>query len=64
MKLTWLLLLYILFFNFLPAPNKYLGSQDSEENYVNRPSVCLMCVVQNGHVPFLQLFVPNDSAFV
>ena len=22
-----------------------------------------MCAVQSGHVPFLQLFVPNDSAF-
>ena len=45
-------------------------------SYVNRPGVVLTnhtsytafllnvrCAVQSGRVPFLQLFVPSDSAF-
>ena len=64
-ELMWLLFLYILSFNFVPTPNKFLRLKRFRKSYVNRPDVVLTnhtsyfaflldkrCAVQCGHVPF------------
>ena len=71
--LIWLLFLNILSFNFAATPRKSLRFSRFIRSSVNRPAVlltnnyqsfCFMCAVRSCHVPsFLQVFVPNDSAF-
>ena len=67
----WFLFFNILCFNFVSTPNKSLRFTRLRRNYVNHTALilnkvtllfCLMCAVQSGKVPFLQLFVCNDSA--
>ena len=75
-ELIWLQFLNILSFKFVATPNKFFSLKRFRKTYVNRPDVVLTnhtsytaflldvrCAVQRGHVPFLQLFVPNASAF-
>ena len=60
-------------FNFAATPRKSLRFTRFIRSSVNRPAVvltnnyqsfCFMCPVRSCHVPsFLQVFVPNDSAF-
>ena len=71
--LIWLLFLNILSFNFAATPRKSLRFTRFIRSSVNRPAVvltnnyqsfCFMCAVRSCHVSsFLQVFVPNDSAF-
>ena len=74
--LIWLLFLNILSFNFVAAPRKFLRFTRFIRSYVNRPAVVLtnhcqsytafLLDVRCSKLPcsiFLQLFVPNDSAF-
>ena len=76
LELSWLLFLNILSFNFVPTRNNFLRSKRFRKSYVNLPDVVLSnqtsytaflldlcCAVHCDHVPFLQLFVPNTSAF-
>ena len=75
-ELIWLLLLNVLSFNFVPTPNKFVRLARFRRSSVKRPAVVLTshtsyeaflfdvrCAVQSAHVPFLQLFVPDDSVF-
>ena len=74
--LIWLLFLNILSFNFIEAPRKSLRFTKFIRSYVNRPAVVLtnhcqsdivfLLNVRYSKLPcsfFLQLFVPNNSAF-
>ena len=74
--LIWLLFLNILSFNFVATPRKSLRFTRFIRSYVNRPAVVLtnhcqsytafLLDVRCSKLPcsiFLQLFVPNDSAF-
>ena len=74
--LIWLLFLNILSFNFVATPRKSLRFTRFIRSYVNRPAVVLtnhcqsytafLLDVRFSKLPcsiFLQLFVPNDSAF-
>ena len=70
--LIWLMHLNVLSFNFVLTPNKSIRFTRFRKSYVNCPAIVLikvtllswlMCAVQSGHVPFLQLLVPNESAF-
>ena len=69
-ELIWLLLLNIFSFNSVPTPNKFLLR--FRRSYVKRLAVVLtshtiyivfLLDVHSGHVPFLQLLVPDDSVF-
>ena len=75
-NLTWLLFLNILSFNFATTLIKSLRLTRFIRSYVNRPAVVLtnhcqsytafLLDVRCSKLPcsiFLQLFVPNDSAF-
>ena len=75
--LIWLLLLNILSFNFAAAPRKSLRFTRFIKSYVNHPAVVLtnhcqsytaflldMCYSKPPCPIFLQLFIPNNSAFV
>ena len=74
--LIWLLFLNILSFNFFATPRKSLRFTRFIRSYVNHPAVVLTNYCQSytafllnvrcSKLPcsiFLQLFVPNDSAF-
>ena len=74
--LIWLLFLNILSFNFVATPRKSLRFTRFIRSYVNDPAVVLtnhcqsytafLLDVRCSKLPcsiFLQLFVPNDSAF-
>ena len=74
--LIWLLFLNILSFNFVATPRKSLRFTRFIRSYVNDPAVVLtnhcqsytafLLDVRFSKLPcsiFLQLFVPNDSAF-
>ena len=74
--LIWLLFLNILSFIFIATPRKSLRFTRFIRSYVNRPAVVLtnhcqsytafLLDVRCSKLPcsiFLQLFVPNDSAF-
>ena len=64
---------HVFFFNFVPTPNKSLRFTRFRRSYENCTTVVLtnhcqnyttfLINVQSDHVPFLQLFAPNDSAF-
>ena len=71
-KLTWLLFSFVML-SFVPTSNKSLRFTGFRKSYVYRPAAilikgtllsCLMSAAQSGNFPFLQLFVPNDCAFV
>ena len=74
--LIWVFFLNILSFNFTATPRKSLRFTRFRRSYVNRPAVVLtnhcqsytafLLDVRCSKLPcsiFLQLFVPNDSAF-
>ena len=70
-ELIWLLLLNILSLKFVPTPRKSPRFTRSRISYVNRPVVHLTnhCQIYTTFLLdvhcsfFLQLFVPNESAF-
>ena len=75
-ELIWLMFLHIHFFNIVQTPNKSRGFLKFRTSYkhcsfvvqtnhcqICRVFFCLMCAVQSGHIPFLWLFLPNDSTF-
>ena len=75
--LIWFLFLNMLSFNFVATPRKFLRFTRFIRIYVNRPAVVLtnhcqshtafLLDVRCSKLPcsiFLQLFIPNDSAFV
>ena len=70
--LIWLLFLNILSFNFVATPRKFLRFVRFRRSYVNHPTNHLqsytaflldVCCSKLSCSIFLQLLVPNDSAF-